>query len=75
MEGGGDAVGEQLRLGVVQRDVGVEIDTGARLQLAFECVTVDIDDTGQHEQTSCVDLLAAAAAAVAADAGDDAIVQ
>ena len=50
MERGGDAVGQQLRLGVGQRDVGRKIHTGPRLQLPFERVAVDVDDAGQHQQ-------------------------
>ena len=59
VERGGDAVGEQLQLGVRQGDVGGEIHAGARLHLAFERVAVDVDDARQHQQASGVEAHAA----------------
>ena len=44
MKRGGDAVGQQLRLGIGQRDVGRKIHTGPRLQLPFKGIAVDVDD-------------------------------
>ena len=51
----GDAVGEQLRLGVAQRDVGREIDAGPRLHLPLERVAVDVDDARQHQQAGRIE--------------------
>ena len=50
MESGGDAVGEQLRFGFRQREIGGEIDAGARLHLPLERIAVQVDDAGQHQQ-------------------------
>ena len=57
---GGDAVGEQLRLSVAQRDRGGEVDSGPRLQLPLERVAVQVDNSGQREQTTPVEALRAA---------------
>ena len=64
MKRGGDAVGEQLRLGIAQREAGREVHAGPRLQLPFEGVAVQVDDTRQNEQAGCVE---APARAVAVD--------
>ena len=45
-KGGGDAAGEQLRLGFRQRDAHGEIDAGPRLDLPLEGITVQVDDAG-----------------------------
>ena len=50
MERGGDAVGQQLRLGVAHGGRDGERDAGAGLDLAFERIPVQIDDARQHQQ-------------------------
>ena len=60
MKGGGDAVGDELPVGVAQRKRRVEADAGPRHDLAFETVAMDVDDAGQHEQAVGVDDLRAA---------------
>ena len=62
MERGGDAVGEQLRLGITDRDLGGELDPGPRLHLPLERVAVQVDDPRQHEQAARVQRRAAAGA-------------
>ena len=63
MKRGGDAVGEQLGFGVVQRQGGREIDAGARLDLTLERVAMDIHDAGQHQQAGRVQRRAGAGGA------------
>ena len=72
VERGGDAVRQQLRFRLVQRDIGSEADAGSRLQLALERIAMDVDDTGQHQQTARIQFRSAP---VAADAGDTPILQ
>jgi len=55
VERGGDAVGEQLRLGVAQRQRGRKVDAGAGLQLAFERVAVQVDDPWQDDEAAGID--------------------
>ena len=55
VEGGGDAVGQQLGFGVPQGQVGWEVDAGTGLQLAFERVAVQVDDAGQDQQAGGVE--------------------
>ena len=47
---GGNAVGEQLRLGIVQRQGSGETNAGAGLKLPLERIAMNIDDTRQHQQ-------------------------
>ena len=72
MERGGDTVRQQLRFRLVQRDIGSEADAGSRLQLTFERIAMDVDDTGQHQQTAGIQFRSAS---VAADARDTPILQ
>ncbi len=50
-----DAVSDRLPVAVGQRDIGGEIDAGARHHLPFECVAMQVDDPGQHLQASGID--------------------
>ncbi len=50
VKGGGDAVRDQLPVGVDQRHVDRKVDTGARHHLPLERIAVQVDDAGQHQQ-------------------------
>ncbi len=67
MERRGDAVGQKLRLGIVQRDIGGKPDAGARLQLPLERVAVNIDDARKYQKPARIE---PRAMPVAVDAGD-----
>ena len=56
----------------MQRDIGGEADAGSRLQLPLERIAMDVDDTGQHQQTARIQFRSAS---VAADARDTPILQ
>ena len=49
--GGGDAVGEQLPVGLQQRQLVREAHAGARHQLPLERVAMQIDHAGQDQQS------------------------
>ncbi len=59
MERRGDAVRQQLRFRVVQRDIGSEADARSRLQLPLERIAMEVDDSRQHQQTARIQLRAA----------------
>ncbi|MGY3225600.1 hypothetical protein ACVIM5_006207 [Bradyrhizobium sp. USDA 4512] len=56
MEHGGDAVGDRLPVAVDQRHVGREVDAGARHHLPLERIAVQVDDAGQHQQATGIDV-------------------
>ena len=55
MKGGGDAVRDQLPVGVDQRHVDRKVDTGPGHHLPLERIAVQVDDARQHEKVGCVD--------------------
>ncbi len=63
-----DPVGEQLRLGVAQRERDREIHPWTRLQLPLERIAMQVDDPGQHVQPGRIEPPPANAARV--DRGD-----
>ncbi|MCW2239972.1 hypothetical protein [Azospirillum canadense] len=71
MQRRGDAVGDQLAVGVQQRDVGREMHARAWHQLPFEGVAVQVNDARQQEQPAGLDH--AAGWRVVADLNDAAV--
>ena len=63
----GDAVGQQLRLRVAQRERRWEADAGPRLQLPLERVAMQVDQARQHQQPGRIDPHAGAARAECGD--------
>ena len=51
---GGDAIGQQLPLGLLQCSGHRKLHAGTRLQLAFERIAMKIDDTRHHQQPARV---------------------
>ncbi len=72
VEGGGDAVGEQLPLGLGKRQADREVDAGPRLHLPLEGIAVDVDDPRQHQQAAGVEIVTRRAAS---QRGDHAVFQ
>jgi hypothetical protein len=58
---GRDAVADRLTVAVDERDIDGEINTGARHHLPLERIAVQIDDTRQHDEATCIDAESAAA--------------
>ena len=50
MESGGDAVGDELSVGVGQRDVDAKADAGSRHDLTLEGIAVEIHDARKEKQ-------------------------
>ena len=67
MERGGDAVGQQLGLGIVQRDISRKPDAGTWLQLPLERITMDIDDAWKYQKPARIKFQSTP---VAVDTGD-----
>ena len=55
MKGRGDAIGDKLAVGILQRQRDVEADAWPRHDLSLEAVAVDIDDSRKHEQAVGID--------------------
>ena len=51
----GDAVADDLAVGVGKRDVDREIDPGARHHLPLEGIAMQIDDAGQYQQAARIE--------------------
>ncbi len=69
----GDAVRDDLAVGIDERDIEREVDTRPRHHLALERVAVNIDNARQQHQALGVDRMRRAA--IRADLGDDAVVR
>ncbi len=52
---GGDAVGEELAVGVGEREPHVEENAGARHDLTFEGVAVKVHDSGRDQRAVEID--------------------
>src|SRR6476646_5957541 len=56
MKHGGDAVADRLPVAVGKRDVDREIDPGARHDLPFERIAMEVDDARQYPKAARIDI-------------------